>query len=202
MTNSHWLLQVLAIGLACGSCAPFPMRHYYPEAQGGKVIYDQCPINGHLPDEILLTEYGVRIYTRLGGHNENRYLEIRFEIPEKGKTVTLVETSAKLLSNETDATTHIEFHQIYLWPFGSVLHSPDPTQIKTLDIHEPMMGKTKDQGGIDWPAAYWLASYLELPDSDTFQIVLPQFAANEKLITLPSIQFHRKWTVGFAVINC
>lgn len=115
MKNLSQLLQILVIGFACITCVPLPMRHYDPEANGGRVIYDRCTVfNGHIPDEILLTERGVRTYTRLNRYEGKRYVEVRFEIPEEGKTVQLVETSARLFSNETGSMTEIEFPNIYL----------------------------------------------------------------------------------------
>lgn len=204
MKNSNRLLQVLVICSVCVSCAPIipiPMRHYYPEVEGGEIIYDQCPINRHLPYGILLSDHGVRTVTRLGIHKKKPYIEVRFKIPE-GNIVKLVGATGKLFVNQTDPITQLEFQGIYRAQFSYVIDSPDLIRRDTLEIDEPMVGETNELNGTSWLASYWLASYVELPDSETFQIVLPQFTVNEELITLPSIRFDRKWVVGFWVINC
>lgn len=198
MNNSKQLLHVLAICFLCVSCAPIipiPMHHYYPEAKGGKTLYDRCPLNDHVPYGIQFSQQNITVITRLGKHKGKRYIEIGFKVPER-KIVKLVDTSTQLFWNGANQSIEIEFEKILLSPFFYVINSSNPVQVKVLAIHEPMVGIGKPG------KKYWLGSYLELPDSDKIQIVLPQFTVNDQLITLPEIQFQKKWVIGFLLINC
>lgn len=160
-----------------------------------------CPMNKHIPYEIRLSQQNIRVFTRLGRHKGKRYIEIRFEVPE-GKTVKFAGTSAQVFWNGTNQSIKVEFGKIFDSPFYSVIEASDLIQVKMMDIHEPMVGESKMTIIGERDKTYWLGAYLELPDSNKIQIILPKFMVNEELVTLPEIQFHRRWTIGFALINC
>ncbi|SDY91924.1 hypothetical protein [Nitrosomonas sp. Nm58] len=204
MMNSSRLFQMLVICFVCVSCAPIipiPMHHYYPEADGGKLIYDQCPINEHIPYGMLFSQQDIQVFTRLGKHNGKTYIEIRFEVPE-GKTVKLIETSAQLFWDGANQSIKIEFEKIFLSPFFYIINPSNHIQVKTLDVNELMVGESRRTLIGEQSKTYWLASLLEAPDSDKIKIVLPKFTINEELVTFPRILFKRKWIIGFFVINC
>jgi hypothetical protein len=199
--SSQWL-AVLVV-LFCNACAPVPRHLYVPDGSDGKVLYSQCPMNGHLPVGVVFTREGVQVTVRLGEHDARDYVDVQLEIPE-GKTVVLRTYTIKL--DRRDSRPMRESALPNINPVGPSIvtsYSRDPAwQKEMLPLSTPLVGSTTVDHAMVLHKNFWFAAYIDPASAQDIWITLPELTINGKPVSMEDLHFRRRLMILVALINC
>ena len=77
MISSNRILKVLLFVMLCSGCMPAVVGIYYPEADGGKIIYADNPLSSHIPTAICFSHYDIKTCVEFREFKKNRWAKIR-----------------------------------------------------------------------------------------------------------------------------
>lgn len=204
------LAAALALGAACGGCAPWPGTRYVAVVPPGELVHSSCAFNEHVPVGVRMPVGAATALVTVAEHRGRPYLELRLDVPP-GTTLRL-ETDALEVVGRRGA----QESRVARFPGISLVDSPirqldgpvsAGVRARQLPVDATMTGG--HGAPVAPPAApgashrhHWLATFLEVAGAQAFEVRLPPIVEDGRVTHRLRAVFEARTVVAVALFNC
>ena len=164
-----------------------PHEYYLPAATGGEVLTNRC---WRTRESIRIDRPGLLAELQVMTRDHKRFIEIQWEL-QPGRTLELSQSAARVYLGDQVQPAEITLQQSLV---GYAMELQPVTPLVGGYLPPPVETALRN---------YWM--YVALPDSlpDSFRVLVPAYAIDGQVDSLPEVRFTKVSSVQFlAPIQC